>query len=93
MNFANNNENCVEFLNGQKTMTVSFCSQKWVTKIKKLHESNPDDVEIVAENDDKSICARLPIKYLKISAPRKVSDEQRQRASERFKKLREENKL
>ena len=61
------------------------------TKIKKLHELNPDDVEIIAENDDGSICARLPIKYLKISAPRKVSDEQRQRASERFKKLREEN--
>ena len=93
MKFASNNENCVEFLNNQKTMTVSFCSQKWITKIKKLHKSNPDDVEIVAENEDGSICAKLPIKYLKISAPRKVSDEQRQAASERFKKLREENKL
>ena len=93
MKFVNNNENCVEFLNNQKTMTVSFCSQKWITKIKKLSQSNPDDVEIIAENKDGSICARLSIKYLKISAPRKVSDEQRQKASERFKKLREENKL
>lgn len=93
MNFVNNNENCVEFLNNQKTMTVSFCSQKWITKIKKLSQSNPNDVEIIAENKDGSICAKLPIKYLKISAPRKVSDEQRQKASERFKKLREENKL
>ena len=93
MKFVNNNENCVEFLNNQKTMTVSFCSQKWITKIKKLSQSNPDDVEIIAENKDGSICARLPIKYLKISTPRKVSDEQRQAASERFKKLREENKL
>ena len=93
MKFVNNNENCVEFLNNQKTMTVSFCSQKWITKIKKLSQSNPDDVEIIAENKDGSICAKLPIKYLKISAPRKVSDEQRQKASERFKKLREENTL
>ena len=93
MKFVNNNENCVEFLNNQKTMTVSFCSQIWITKIKKLSQSNPDDVEIIAENKDGSICARLPIKYLKISTPRKVSDEQRQKASERFKKLREENKL
>ena len=93
MKFVNNNENCVEFLNNQKTMTVSFCSQKWITKIKKLSQSNPDDVEIIAENKDGSICAKLPIKYLKISTPRKVSDEQRQKASERFKKLREENKL
>ena len=93
MKFVNNNENCVEFLNNQKTMTVSFCSQKWITKIKKLSQSNPDDVEIIAENKDGSICARLPIKYLKISTPRKVSDEQRQKASARFKKLHEENKL
>ena len=93
MKFVNNNENCVEFLNNQKTMTVSFCSQKWITKIKKLSQSNPDDVEIIAENKDGSICAKLPIKYLKISVPRKVSDEQKQKASERFKKLREENKL
>ena len=62
MKFVNNNENCVEFLNNQKTMTVSFCSQKWITKIKKLSQSNPDDVEIIAENKDGSICARLSIK-------------------------------
>ena len=55
MKFVNNNENCVEFLNNQKTMTVSFCSQKWITKIKKLSQSNPDDVEIIAENKDGSI--------------------------------------
>ena len=67
--------------------------QKWINKVKKLKEEHPDDVKILAENEDGSICARLPIKYLKISAPRKVSDEQRQAASERFKKLREENKL
>ena len=67
--------------------------KKWINKVKKLKEEHPDDVKILAENEDGSICARLPIKYLKISAPRKVSDEQRQAASERFKKLREENKL
>ena len=93
MNFANNNENCIEFLNNQHPITVSFCMQKWINKVKKLKEEHPDDVKILAENEDGSICARLPIKYLKISAPRKVSDEQRQAASERFKKLREENKL
>ena len=93
MNFANNNENCIEFLNNQHSITVSFCMQKWINKVKKLKEEHPNDVKILAENEDGSICARLPINYLKISAPRKVSDEQRQRASERFKKLREENKL
>lgn len=93
MEIYNNNENVIEFLNNQHTITVSFCMQKWINKIKKLNESYPDDVKILAENDDGSICAKLPIKYLKISAPKKVSEEQRQAASERFKKLRENNKL
>ena len=93
MEIYNNNENVIEFLNNQHTITVSFCMQKWINKIKKLKELHPDDVKILSENDDGSICAKLPIKYLKISAPKKVSEEQRQAASERFKKLRENNKL
>ena len=93
MNFYSNNENCIEFLNNQHSIIVSFCMPKWINKIKKLKEEHPDEVKIIAENADGSICAKLPIKYLKISAPRKVSEEQRQAASERFRKLRENNKL
>lgn len=93
MNFVNNNENCIEFLNNQHSITVSFCMLKLINKVKKLKEEYPDDVKIIAENKDGSICAKLPVKFLKISAPRKVSEEQRQAASERFRKLRENNKL
>ena len=70
MIFYNNNENCIEFLNNQHSITVSFCMQKWINKVKKLKEQHPDDVKIIAENDDGSICAKLPIKYLKLSAPK-----------------------
>lgn len=93
MNFKNNNENCIEFLNNQHEITVLFCAQKWINRIKKLHSAYPDDVKVIAENNDGSICAKLPIKYLKISAPKKISEEQRKAASERFKKLREEGCL
>ena len=67
--------------------------QKWINKVKRLHKDHPEDVEIIAENADGSICAKLPIKYLKISPPRQVSEEQRQKSSENFKRLREEGKL
>lgn len=89
MNFYSNDENCIEFLNNQHSITVSFCMPKWINKVKKLKEEYPDDVKIIAENKDGSICAKLPVKFLKISAPRKVSEEQRQAARERFKKIRE----
>ena len=87
MNFYNNNENVIEFLNNQHSITVSFCMPKWINKVKKLSEEHPDDVKILAENEDGSICAKLPTKYLKISPPRKISEEQKQAASERFKKM------
>ena len=93
MYFPSNNENCIEWLNNQKEITLSLCQEKWINKIKKLHINNPDDVEIIAENVDGSICAKLPISFLKISPPRQVTEEQRQLASERFKKMHEENKL
>lgn len=92
MKFYNNIENCIEFLNGQSEIAVSFCSQKWINKIKKLHDKHPEDVEILAENNDGSIYAKMPIKYLKISAPKMVSEEQRQAASERLKNSKNKNK-
>ena len=55
MNFNNNNENCIEFLNNQHQFTVSFCMPKWINKIKKLKEEHPDDINIIAENQDGSI--------------------------------------
>ena len=93
MNFINNRENCIEWENNQHKITVSFCQEKWINKVKKLKENYPDDVEIIAENEDGSICAKLPAKFLKLSPPKKVSEEQRQAASERFRKMHEENKL
>lgn len=89
MKFENNIENVIEFLNNQDTVTVSFCSRKWINKIKRLNEKNPEEVKIIAENKDGSICAHLPVKYLKISPPRKVSEEQKQAAGERLRKFRE----
>lgn len=89
MKFEDNIENVIEFLNNQDTITVSFCSRKWINKIKRLNEKNPEEVKIIAENKDGSICATFPVKYLKISPPRKVSEEQKQAAGERLRKFRD----
>ena len=55
-----------------------------------MAEEYPKEVRIVAENSDGSICAKFPIKWVKIAPPRQVSDEQKAAASERLKKYREE---
>ena len=45
MNFYSNDENCIEFLNNQHSITVSFCMPKWINKVKKLKEEYPDDIK------------------------------------------------
>lgn len=77
-------DNVIEWLDGQQTVTVTFYQKKFVNRIKKLAESR-NDVEIIAENGDGSICAHLPLKFIRISAPRELSEEQIALARERAK--------
>lgn len=76
-------ENNIEWLNGEQIVTVSLSQGRFINKVKRLAETH-EEVKIVAENEDGSICAHLPLSFVKISAPRHVSDEQREQARERF---------
>ena len=82
-------ENVIEFLSNAPTATVTFNQQKYITRIKKLNESRPDECEICAINNDGSLVAHVPRSWVKISPPKKVSEAQRQAASERMKTYQE----
>jgi hypothetical protein len=88
-----NVENMIEFVTNTRSATVTFTNQKHINRIKKLYEEHPDEFKFFEENSDGSVCAKIPLKWVKISPPKKVSEAQRQAASERFRKLREEGKL
>lgn len=84
-------ETVVGYIVGEKQ--ASFCSseKKWINKIIKLKESHPDDVHIdyYPEDNNGTLLAHIPTKWLKVSPPRQVSDEQRAAAAERLKAARE----
>ena len=87
-------ENNIEWYTGDKTVTLSFSQKKYVSKILKAYKNNPD-IDIVAQNEDGSICAHIPLSWIKISPPRKgreFSDEERAMAAERLKVAREKRK-
>lgn len=73
-------ENGVEWLNGQDTVTFSFSQKKYINKVRALAEKYPDEVKIYAENNDGSITGNLPLKFVKISAPRQVSMDDEKKA-------------
>ncbi|MBD5534590.1 MAG: hypothetical protein HDQ99_02805 [Lachnospiraceae bacterium] len=57
------------------------------SKLLRLAERNPNEVKIMAENEDGSLFAHIPVRYIKLSPPKKMSDEQKEAASERFRQM------
>ena len=82
--FDNNNENCIEFLSGERSAVVSFTNRKHINRIKKLYEERKDDFKYFHENTDGSICAKIPIKWIKINSGSKtgrvMTEEQKEAA-------------
>ena len=86
-------ENAIEWVTGEKTMTVTFSQQREITRVRKLKEKYPDEVEIVAEPETNGgyIVAHMPVSYHSLANRKKsLTDEQKQAASERLAKAREQ---
>ena len=87
-----NNENMIEFLAGAKTATVTFTNQKHINRIKTIYEERKDEFKYLVENDDGSICAKIPLRWVKInpgSAPgtgkkREMTEEQKEALRKRL---------
>ena len=85
------NENVIEWLRGDKVAAVTApSSSKLKGMITRLNARYPDEVEILAANQDGSIFAHVPVEYVAIRKPKQMNytDEQRAELSERMKKMR-----
>lgn len=92
-----NKENMMEFLSGQRTCTVTFTNQKHINRIKKLYEERKDDFAYLVENPDGSVCAKIPLKWVKINPGSKegrvMTEEQRQAAIIRLQEARKKREV
>lgn len=81
-------ENVLEFISGARTVTVSFTNQKHINRIKKLYEERKDDFKYFHENTDGSICAKIPLKWVKLNPGSKngrvMTEEQKEAARVRL---------
>ena len=64
----------------------------WKSKLMRYLESHPEEVKLIAENKDGSAVFHVPVNRIKCSPPRKVSEEQKEAASERFRQMWEDRK-
>lgn len=81
---TSNIENAIEFIKDSERAIVTFSQGRYKTKIRNLAAERPEECEILAENKDGSICAHVPVAWVKISPPKSVSEEQRMKAREQM---------
>lgn len=79
-----NKENMIDFISGFKTCTCSFTNRKHINRIKKLYEERRSEFDYFYENEDGSVCARIPLKWIKIN-PGSLPDAPKREMSEEHK--------
>lgn len=87
-----NSENMIEFISGTRTATVTFTNQKYINRIKKIYEERGSEFKYFVENEDGSICAKIPLKWIKVNpgsvpgtrAKREMTEEQKDALRQRL---------
>lgn len=44
-NFDNNNENCIEFLSGERYAVATFTNRKHIIRLNKIHNERKDEIK------------------------------------------------
>lgn len=79
-------ENVIEFLDSEDEAMLTLSKQKYISRVKRLKESHPDEVYI-KENVDGTIFAKVPVKWIKINPTKAVSEEQKEKMREHIRKI------
>lgn len=86
----------VNFYEGDDLVYVTVYQGKYKNQINKLAEKYPDEVKVLARNDNGTLCAKLDKKYVHLSfgrrEKREMTEEQRAAVKERVKKMQEARK-
>lgn len=87
------NEFAINWLKGADYAEVTVpASTALKNKLLRLSRERPNEVTNIIENKDGSMVCHVPVRWIKVGPPRKVSEEQREAARQRFAEIRERMK-
>lgn len=81
-----NIENAIEFAKDSERATVSFTQGRYKSRIKRLAKSHPGECQIIAEGEDGSLCAHIPVRWVRINPSKEISEEHKDRLRENLEK-------
>ena len=73
-------ENVIEWVKDGEWATLSLSQRRTISRVKHLAEQYPEQCQILAENKDGSLYAHVPVKWIKISPPKELSEKQMEHA-------------
>ena len=83
-------ETCINYCSNECAY-VSSDERHWISVVRKLKEKYPEEVRVIAEpeKNDGCIYATVPIKWVRITPPKKMNltDEQKAELSVRMKRM------
>ena len=81
-----NLENVIEFLTGDSTATISVSNKRFVNRLRKLFADGEHGQEMLrfTENADGTLYCVVPLSWVRVSPPRKMSEEQKQEQAARL---------
>ena len=86
-------EFAINWIKGDKIASVTVPSSTALgNKILRLANERAD-VVIIRQNNDGSIYAKVPVKWIKLSPPREMTEEQRQQLAERMRGIKNASKV
>ncbi len=87
------NEFAIEWIKGANYAGITVPSgTAWKSKLLRYAKEKPEDVQLMVENKDGSAFFHVPVKWIKCSPPRQISEEQKEAVRQRFQKIRENKK-
>lgn len=87
------NECAIDWVRGDTYAGVTaYNNSRLKGRIERLAESRPEEVHIITRNEDGSIFAHVPVRWVKVSPTKRVSEAQRQAAGERMRAYQQSRK-
>ena len=85
-------ENHIYWIMGDKIALVDIVQPRYKTRMRKLAEEYPEECKIEVESHGAMIVS-VPVKWIKINPPRKLSDERRNALAERLRNVSTQGKI
>lgn len=74
-----NVENGIEWVKDSEWATLSLSQRRMISRVKKLAEQHPEQCQILAENEDGSIYAHIPVSWIRINPGMELTEEQKEK--------------